>query len=359
MRRALPLAVLIVGVLVAVRAALPELIERYVNRVLDERTDKYEGRIEDVDLSLWRGAYTIDGLHLDHERVEELRPLLRADRIDLSISWRALLRGELAGEVEVQGFVYNVVAAPPESDAMLAQTGETPDLSERLSDLFPFSIDRLEIHDGELHYLDPHRSPKVDVALTEARLLAVNWDNTHDRSERRFGRAWLRSRIFESGRLAASLEADPMASPPEFMLAAIAKDIQLEHLNDFLRAYGGFDAEKGVLSLFLEVEAEDVRYAGYVKPLVSGLDVLGEEEGDDWIDRIWEGVVGVLAEIFENQAVERQATRIPIEGTWEEPTPDLLRAIANVLYNAFIQALPARLEHPERLQGDDAEDAEP
>jgi hypothetical protein len=261
------------------------------------------------------------------------------------------------GEVDVHGLVYNVVAAPPAADEALAQTGEEPDLAERLSDLFPLSINRLEIHSGEIHYRDPHRSPAVDVALLDVEVLARNWSNVHDRSDERFARAWMRARALQSARLVASLEANPLASPPEFVLALVTEGIDLTELDAFLQAYGGFDAEAGQLDLYVEVEASDGRFEGYVKPVVRDLDVLGEEdERESWLARIWEGVVGVVAEVFENQFSGRQATRIPIEGEWGEMSPDLVAAVTNVLYNAFIDALPAHLEHPERLEspGEDA-----
>jgi uncharacterized protein YhdP len=353
--RSTPLILLLSIALIAVgvRAALPELLERYVNRVLD-RTENYEGRVEDIDLALWRGAYTIEGLVLDHTQEEELRPLLTAKRVDLSLEWKALLRGELVGEVHAEGVVYNVVAAPPEDDDILAQSGEDPDLAERLSELLPVSLNRLEVQDGEIHYLDPHSSPRVDLALRQVHLLAVNWSNARHREAERFGRAELRATAFRSARFSALLEADPLASPPEFRFEGISEGIDLVDLNDFLRAYGGFDAEKGQLSVYTEIDSSDGRYEGYVKPLVDDLEILGDEEGD-WTKRLWEGFAGLVAEAFENQASGRQASRIPIEGEWEEASPDLWSALGSVLYNAFIQALPPRLEHPERLSRKRAE----
>ncbi len=340
-------------VLLAVRATLPILVERYVNDVLD-RSEDYDGSIEEVDLALWRGAYRIEKLRLDHTEKEELRPLIAAERIDLSLRWSALLRGSLVGEVDAYGVVYNVVAGPPHDDDALAQSGEDPSLGERLSELFPFSIDRLEVHSGEIHYLDPHREPKVDIALTKVHLLAENWTNVRGVERERFARAWLRAEAFDSALLVASLETDPWTSPLEFRFAAMSEGIRLTELNDFLRAYGGFDVAEGQLSVYTEVDAKDGRYEGYVKPIVADLDVLSEEPGDGFLGRIWEGVVAAVAEVFENQLSGRQATQIPIEGRWGDLGPeDLLTALGNVLYNAFIQSLAPRLEHPERLAGRD------
>lgn len=59
----LTLAVAVV-LLLALRAALPFGIEAWVNHVLDG-TEGYQGRVEDVDLALLRGAYPIEGVVLE------------------------------------------------------------------------------------------------------------------------------------------------------------------------------------------------------------------------------------------------------------------------------------------------------
>ncbi len=51
----------IAAVLVALHFTLPYLVRDYLNDKLADMGD-YRGRITDVDLALWRGAYRINGL---------------------------------------------------------------------------------------------------------------------------------------------------------------------------------------------------------------------------------------------------------------------------------------------------------
>ncbi len=53
-------------VVVLLRALLPIFLQRYVNRVLD-RSEDYEGSVGDVDVALFRGAYTIEAVEI-HKR---------------------------------------------------------------------------------------------------------------------------------------------------------------------------------------------------------------------------------------------------------------------------------------------------
>ena len=101
-----------VGALIVLRALLPIAIQRYVNRVLD-RNEHYEGYIGEVDVALFRGAYTIEGLEIRKRNGRVPVPLLACEQIDLSIEWRALLDGALVGgaSLKVSDFTSVVQAA--------------------------------------------------------------------------------------------------------------------------------------------------------------------------------------------------------------------------------------------------------
>src|SRR4051812_17982014 len=60
-RKILVSVLVVVALLVAARLALPYVVEDYVNRKL-AALDSYEGHIGDVDIHLWRGAYSIDDI---------------------------------------------------------------------------------------------------------------------------------------------------------------------------------------------------------------------------------------------------------------------------------------------------------
>ena len=52
----------------------------------------------------------------------------------------------------------------------------------------------------------------------------------------------------------------------------------------------------------------------------------------------WEMLIGAVAFVFKNQGKNQLATKIPVEGKFSDPKPDIFSAVWVVLQNAFVQA---------------------
>ncbi len=66
-RNAALLLITLLALLLAARMGLPEVARQMVNNRLAQLED-YQGYIKDIDIALWRGAYTIEGLSIDKRR---------------------------------------------------------------------------------------------------------------------------------------------------------------------------------------------------------------------------------------------------------------------------------------------------
>jgi hypothetical protein len=342
-RRGLIAVLLLAVLLVLAHALLPFALERYVNRVLD-RNESYTGRVEDIDVALWRGAYVIDGVRIDKRGGRVPVPFFRAQRVDLSIEWRALFEGALVGEVHFERPQLNFVSGPAPAQR---QGGGGADWRRMVEELSPVKINRAEVHEGTVHFRNFHSDPEVDVYLRDVRLVAANLTNSKDLSDDRVARIRLRARPMDRGRLWARVEADPFAESPDFDLDGAVTGADLTEWNDFLRAYAGIDVQEGSFSVYFELLAHSRRFEGYLKPFVEDLDVLRlEEEADEQgpLASLWEALVGGSAEIVEDQPNDRQATRIPLSGTIEDPRASLWAALGGALRNAFVERLRPQLE---------------
>jgi len=74
----------LVLMLVAARLALPYAVKGYANRRLAE-LDAYQGHVGDIDIHLWRGAYSIDDITIVKKGASRPVPFFRGKRIDLSV----------------------------------------------------------------------------------------------------------------------------------------------------------------------------------------------------------------------------------------------------------------------------------
>ena len=326
----------------AARVALPVMLQRYVNHVLN-RSEAYTGQIGDVDVALLRGAYRIEDVEILKRNGMVPVPLFRSEWVDLSIQWRALFDGALVGEIAFVRPQLNLVGA---DNSARQQTGAGVDWRDTVEDLFPVKINRVEVRDGSLHYRSFTTDPQVDVYLHHLDLLAQNLTNSRELSDR-VAKVTMRAIPMNAGKLRARISLDPFADRPDFDLDAEVTGADLTQWNDFLRAYLHFDVQAGGFAIYAELAAENDRFDGYVKPFLKNIDVLRfeeEREEQNLLASLWEGVVGVTAEIFQDQPHDRIATRIPISGTVEDPQLGFWATLGNVVRNAFVKSFVPQLE---------------
>jgi len=148
----------------------------------------------------------------------------------------------------------------------------------------PLKINRLEMQNGKLRFIDSTSTPMVDIAMTDIYLLAQNLRNVYDSSSLLPANVLLTSSAYE-GFLELNMKLNPLAEKPTFDLNVSLEKTNLVLLNDFFKAYAKIDVNKGTFGLYTEVASEQGKFTGYVKPLIQDLKVLGAEDREDNIFR--------------------------------------------------------------------------
>src|SRR5690606_39058656 len=98
-RKTIYIVAVVVVVLIVLRLLLPGFVKDYVNKTLQE-IPGYWGEVEDIDISLIRGAYVIKGLKLDKVNDKEKNiPFLNFPKTDISIHWKSIFRGKIVSEI--------------------------------------------------------------------------------------------------------------------------------------------------------------------------------------------------------------------------------------------------------------------
>ena len=229
---------IIIAVLIIVRAVLPYFVLRYANKTLAEM-DGYYGHVEDIDLSLYRGAYQLNDIFINKvdDKTDKQTDFFRSKVVDLSIEWRALFRGAIVGELlfETPVLTFTKDKADPGEVA-----GDTSDFRKVLKGFMPLKINRFQIRNGSIHYVDQTAKPEVDLALKNVQVLAQNLTNS-DKNESELPSPVKATASLYEGELTFNMQLNALAEQPAFDLNAELKNTNLVLLNDYLKVYGNFD----------------------------------------------------------------------------------------------------------------------
>jgi hypothetical protein len=341
-RKALWITLIVIAVLVAIRLALPYVVLHYANKSLATMKG-YRGHIRDIDIALIRGAYKIDSVYLNKvdSVTQKETPFFAASLIDLSIEWKSLFKGSVVGEVVCEDPLIRFTKDKAEPKQVAKDSTQLKKVGD---DFMPLEVNKFEIRNGRIQYVDEYSHPKVDVTLSKAHVVGLNLRNSYDSSALLPATIQADAEVYD-GTFSLNMKLNPLAEEPTFDVNAELKNTNLVKLNDFFKAYANVDVNRGNFGLYTEVAAKDGKFTGYVKPLMKNLKVLGpEDRKDNVLRKLWEGFVGGVGEVFENHKHDRLATKIPFSGNIKSPKANVWFAIGEVLQNAFIQALQPSLD---------------
>jgi hypothetical protein len=331
----------LVALLVGARVALPYVVEDQANKRLMAMPE-YDGRVEDVDLALWRGAYRLNGIRIVKTGSKQPVPFFDGDRIDLAIEWRNLLRGKVVAECALWNPNVNLVQAETREESQL---GTEVNWVDALEAMFPFEFNTVLVHNGTATFRAPGIATKDALKASKIEGEIRNITNVIRTGRDTFAGFQGTAVVLGSGSAAFAGSANPLARTPTFDVNLTVKDVELPRINPWLREYIKADAEAGDFELYTEIAAADGKFRGYAKPIMRKVDIYRSEEAtDSAFQRVWEGLVDFAAEIFEDQDTGQVAARIPIEGTIENPEAGVFETVVSVVRNAFVSAFTRSLE---------------
>jgi hypothetical protein len=340
-----PVTILLIlgSILLAIRAALPSVLQWYVNRTLDQ-SPLYDGHIGDIDLHLVRGGYSIEEVRIVKTTGNVPVPLFASPRVDLAIQWDALLSGEVVGRIHMHQPELNFVDGEDQGED---QTGAGGPWLEIIDQLFPFRINSATVRDGSIHFRAFDSDPPVDVYIINLQASIENLTNIDDETTPLIATVKASGLAMDHAKFQYEMKLDPFSYRPTFQLAVRLIGLDVTKVNALARAYGAFDFEQGWFDLVVELDAKEGLVQGYMKPLFRNLQVLSLKKDipeDDVMRVFWEALVGVTSEILENQPRDQFGTMIPLRGDLSSPETDILALVGNVLRNAFVRAYLPRLQ---------------
>lgn len=233
-QKAIRIFLIVVAVLLVIRLILPFAVLRFANNKLADMPGYY-GHIDDIDMAIIRGAYQIDSVYLDKvdSVTQERTPLFSASHIDLAIEWKPLFKGKLVGKVTIDDPAITFTKEKAEPEQLQQDSTSFKDVADGL---MPLNINRLQINNGSVHYIDSLSKPPVNIRMTDIHVTALNLQNSYDSAALLPARIRADAQVYK-GQLSIDVKLNPLAREPTFDLNAELKDTDLTELNKFFEAY--------------------------------------------------------------------------------------------------------------------------
>lgn len=327
------------------RLAMPYAVQWYINETLSQST-RYDGRVGDVDIMLWRGAYSLEHVVLYKSNGEVDRPFVNVDYIEFTLAWSQLIKGAAVGKVKVETPEINFVDGGTDA---ASQSGKNENWLSIADQLFPLRIDELTVKNGRVNFSNPNTTPAIDISLHDIEVVLTNLVNSDALSDTRIATAKVTGQTATQGTLQINAKLNPATSSPTFDIDIKAENVGLVNFKNVLDTYAPFDLEAGTLTLAAEIASDDGNVKGYVKPILHNVEVFSwkgdiERDDDGFFQGSVEAISALITELFENQSKDQIATRIPITGDLSSPEMQSWEAFKAILKNAFVQAFKGDIE---------------
>lgn len=321
-------------ILAVVWFSTPYFARDYINRSLSGLPD-YTGRVEWVRIHPWTASLDLYEVHLDKKTGEIPVHFFYSPRWNISLQWSQIFHGVERASVTIFDPQINLVSGP---DAERSQIYISKVWIDAIKQMIPWRVNQVRILRGDVHCLDFHANPQIDLEMSDFELAADNISNSEGLEIPLPATVKITARPLLTGTFEMNLAVNF-----DEQFATFTQNVRMEHVpaagaNAALQKYLKVRAKSGEIGIYSELGSDKGIYHGYVKPFFYKLEFEPRPADEGNPGAIWSGVLNTVKGLFEN---DRQviATQGEISGRVDQPDVDAVSAIAGVLSNAYIEAL--------------------
>jgi hypothetical protein len=283
-------------------------------------------------------------------------PFFEVERARFGLYWKELIRGHVVATVDLLAPRLSMVEEKGRRREQSAK--DTPKVAFRFEDLAPFTIDRAQVKDGEILWLDaeerkekqaenrrkgggdkkkPETTPQLWVHGIEGTLENFATRKALSKNEPTVLAA--RGTLQKTGKVSLFVTADPLAKQLTFAGQARLEGLQLAELGSLLAPKLGVTPEKGELDLSLRFKAVDGALTGGLRPILKDASTKQAEPGLG--SKLKSLLADASLKIFSDDVPGRDAvaTTIPIQGSVDDPGLQLVPTVLGIVRNAFVRGL--------------------
>lgn len=297
-----------------------------------------------MGLSIIPLEYHIVGLVLDKADSEDKEPMVYADDIVVDVVWRQLIRLKPVGSVKIRKakIVYRAGETNPKPVANKEghKTDEKGQLSlaTTLQKIVPITIDRVELRDSELSYIDGHGGGAPNMWVNDIELVIENIVTRKNLDGNVPMAITMRAVAAKTAVVKVLATADLLVEPPAFTGEAQLSGLELESLYEWTKAKAGISAS-GTADVFANFNSAQGKLSGDVKVILRNARVkpASDKLSEALKAKLANAAITVLSDRVEGR--DAIATTLPIKGTIDKPDPQIWPTILGVVRNAFVQGL--------------------
>ncbi len=325
---------LLVLALIGGRLYLPYYVKNYVNGQLNAMQG-YRGSVDDIGISLYRGAYQIRGLKLYKIDKGIPAPFVAIADSDISVQWGALIHGRIVSDIHLTQPELNFAVS---SNGVTKQTGKEQNWNTLIKNLVPIDINLIELIDGKISYKDYSASPQTDIYIHHLNGKLTNLRNVVDKAQPLPSTINISGNSIGDGRLAVDGRMNILTPKMDMDIDGKLEGAKLAAFNSYTDACCAIKFNSGTIDVYSEFVLRNGNINGYVKPLVHDLSVQKLPKNGNPIQMAWSWLASALLEIFKNQPHDQFATKVPLSGSLGSVQTAFWPTLGGVLQNAFISA---------------------
>lgn len=272
---AVPRSILVVLLfLLALRAILPIIGLRGINWALENKMGEYSGHIEDFDLSLYRGAYQLQGLEITKKK-GHLPPFITAREIDLSLAWRALLHRQFLADVTVDGATLHLIDSKEKEKRQFGTEEKTQNWQSALDVLVPISIESLVVRDSSVYFTNNSLKKAVPVELET---INIRVENLRTHAHNILSPFSAHAVLQKHAPISISGKLDVMSEKPRLDVDFQLTKFRVPTINDITLLYLPLDITKGELELYGEAAMSHGSLVGYTNVFFKEGDIIAQRQ---------------------------------------------------------------------------------
>jgi hypothetical protein len=330
--------IVLAGAVVVV--SMPIVLRRKFNRIL-RGLDDFTGQVDRVSVNLFTSTVNVYDLRMDSRRASGQEPVVFIPHIVIAFRWSALFRH--MQDLTIQVNEPRVVMVEDKNPETVAAPGKEPaNLKTLLGKLPAFHAD-IEVRDGYFQYIGTVADVHADIPITS---LYLSLHSLTNRSiPKHISPIEATATVYE-GHAVLHANLLPLADTLTFAATLELQGLNLTLLNSFLRRYARVDVSHGRLDVYAEMGLAGGAFKGYIKPVFKNLDFTGASDGrNGFLQKMWERGVSLALKLLQNQRKGEIATKIPFQGTLENPNVSVGAALLGIVKNAFIRSVKPSLDN--------------